>query len=131
MEPEPNHVVILVIEDDPNVRTLLRDIFVEEDYDVLLAASGEKALVTLTTVQPDLITLDLDLPGINGAVVLRQLREQQETERLPVVLVSAKERISSEVKAQAQAIVRKPFDVDDLLAVVRRLLPPLAKVALR
>jgi DNA-binding response OmpR family regulator len=130
MEPEPNHVVILVIEDDPSVRTLLRDIFVEEDYNVLLAESGEKALVTLTTVRPDLITLDLDLPGINGATVLRQLREQQETERLPVVLVSAKERISSEVKAQAQAIVRKPFDVDDLLAVVRRLLPPLAKVAL-
>jgi hypothetical protein len=47
-----------------------------------------------------------------------------------VAVVSAKERISSEVKAQAQAIVRKPFDVDDLLAVVRRLLPPLAKVAL-
>jgi CheY-like chemotaxis protein len=71
MEPEPNHVVILVIEDDPSVRTLLRDIFVEEDYDVLLAESGEKALVTLTTVRPDLITLDLDLPGINGAAVLR------------------------------------------------------------
>jgi DNA-binding response OmpR family regulator len=130
MEPEPNHVVILVIEDDPSVRTLLRDIFVEEGYDVLLAANGEKALVTLTTVRPDLITLDLDLPGISGATVLRQLREQEETEMLPVALVSARERISSEVKAQAQAIVRKPFDVDDLLAAVRRLLSPLANVAL-
>jgi CheY-like chemotaxis protein len=46
------------------------------------------------------------------------------TEDLPVVLVSAKEGISPEVKAQAQAVVRKPFDVDDLLAVVRRLLSP-------
>ena len=125
MEPEPNHIVILVIEDDPHVRTLLRDLFTEEGYQVLLAASGEKALVSLTTVRPDLITLDLDLPGINGAVVLRQLREQEETESLPVVLVSAKEGISREVQAQTQAIVRKPFDVDDLLAVVRRLLPPL------
>lgn len=123
MPPGRNHNVILVIEDDPHVRTLLRDLFEDECYQVMLARSGEQALVTLTTVLPALITLDYNLPGISGAEVLRQLREREETADLPVVLVSAKPAILPELQAQVQAVVPKPFDVDDLLAVVRQLLP--------
>lgn len=122
--PAVNHPVILVIEDDPPIQGLLRDLFAGEGYQVVLAASGDVGLVALATVRPDLVTLDLDLPGISGAVVLKMLREQEATKDLPVVLVSAKEAIPPEVQAQVQAVVRKPFDVDELLAVVRSLLPP-------
>jgi len=124
MQPETDHQVILVIEDDPLVRVVLQDLFTEEGYTVMLAERGDKALITLETVLPDLITLDFNLPGVNGDVVLKELRNKEAAESLPVVLVSAEEALPPEVKAQVQAIVRKPFDVDDLLAVVHRLIPP-------
>jgi len=125
MEPEANHSVIMVIEDDPSIRTILRYLFEKNDYTVMLAESGDEALIILTRVRPDLITLDLNLPGINGDAVLKELRGHEATKSLPVVVVSAEVDISPEVQAQAQAIVRKPFTIDGLLAVVHRLLPPL------
>jgi DNA-binding response OmpR family regulator len=93
--------------------------------EVLLAENGAAALVILATVRPVLITLDLDLPDINGAVVLNLLREQEETQDVPVAIVSARTAIPTDVQAQAQAMIEKPFSVENLLAVVQQLLPPL------
>jgi two-component system response regulator MprA len=125
MQTEAHHPVILVVEDDPAARTLLRVLFSEEGYEVLLAENGAAALVTLATVRPDLITLDLDLPDINGDVVLNVLRAQEATKDVPVAIVSARTAIPADVQAQAQAIIEKPFSIEHLLASIQRLLPPL------
>jgi DNA-binding response OmpR family regulator len=74
MMEEPTHVVILVVEDDPRVRELLTDVLSDEGYEVIAAANGDEALTTITTVWPALITLDLDLPGISGDLILQALR---------------------------------------------------------
>ena len=125
MHLEGQSPVILVIEDDPAARTLLRVLFSDEGYEVLLAENGRAALVILATMRPDLITLDLDLPDINGDVILKVLRKQEETKDVPVAIVSARIAIPADVQAQAQAVIEKPFSLEHLLAVVQRLLPPL------
>src|SRR5215213_8661873 len=89
MPEESTRVVILVVEDDPRVRELLVDVLSNEGYDVISAANGDEALTTIGTIWPALITLDLDLPGISGAVILQALRQRDETRGLPVVIVSA------------------------------------------
>ena len=122
--PAPDQLVVLVIEDDPLVCILLQDILQEEGYQVLLAKNGEQAMVILTTARPDLVTLDLNLPGIGGDVVLKELRKQDTTKELPVIVVSALESIPPEVQKLAQAIIQKPFEIDRLLSTIHRFLPP-------
>jgi DNA-binding response OmpR family regulator len=124
MELPPDRVVILVVEDDPLVRELLSTVLTDEGYEVMAAEHGEQALAAIGTIWPNLITLDLDLPGIAGDLILAELRRRTETHELPVVIVSAKHPIPSAVHTMAQAIVPKPFDIDELLTVVRRLAPP-------
>ena len=118
------HVIILVVEDDPLIRTLLTDVLTDEGYTVVAAETGEQTLSAITTVWPRLITLDLDLPGISGELILDQLRRRDETRALPVVVVTATEPIPASVRRLAQAIVPKPFDIDKLLTVIRKLVPP-------
>ena len=122
--PAPNYSVVLVIDDDPLICALLQDILHEEGYEVLLADDGEQALVILTTVRPDLVTLDLNLPGIGGDIVLKELRNQDTTKDVPVIVVSALETIPREVHKLAQAVIQKPFDIDKLLFTIQRFLPP-------
>jgi DNA-binding response OmpR family regulator len=121
--PAPDQLVVLVIEDDPLVCILLQDILHEEGYQVLLAENGEQAMVILTTTRPDLVTLDLNLPGIGGDVVLKELRKQDTTKDLPVIVVSALETIPREVQKLAQAVIQKPFEIDRLLSTIQRFLP--------
>jgi two-component system, OmpR family, phosphate regulon response regulator PhoB len=125
MEAPQDRVVILVVEDDPLARDLLANVLTDEGYDVMAAENGEQALATLGTVWPALITLDLDLPGIAGDLILAELRQRDETRTLPVVVVSAKHPIPRDVRELAQAVVPKPFDIDELLSVIHGfVLPP-------
>jgi two-component system phosphate regulon response regulator PhoB len=125
MDGPPDRGVILVVEDDPLARDLLQNVLSDEGYDVMAAENGEQALATLGTVWPALITLDLDLPGIAGDLILAELRRRDETRALPVVIISAKLPIPHEVRKLAQAVVPKPFDLDELLSVIHTfVLPP-------
>jgi len=93
MEVAPDRVVVLVVEDDPLARDLLTSVLTDEGYEVIAAENGEQALAAIGTISPNLLTLDLDLPGIAGDVILAELRRRDETRELPVVIVSAKYRI--------------------------------------
>ena len=124
MDVAPDRVVILVVEDDPLARDLLTSVLSDEGYEVMAAENGEQALAAIGTISPDLLTLDLDLPGIAGDLILAELRRRDETRELPVVIVSAKHPIPADVRTMAQAIVPKPFDIDELLTVVRSFAPP-------
>jgi DNA-binding response OmpR family regulator len=117
-------VVILVVEDDPHVRELLAEVLSDEGYDVITAANGDEALTTITTVWPQLITLDLDLPGLSGALILQAMRQRDNTDTLPVVIVSAKHPIPAEVRNMAQAVIPKPFELEELLTIIKSFVPP-------
>ncbi len=119
-----NRPVILVVDDDVAIRLLIQDILDDVQYKVLLAADGSTALTAMETVVPDLVTLDLDMPGIHGEQVLELIRQHDQLRDVNVVIISSAMIIAPRVKKLAQAILRKPFDIDELLDVIQRLTPP-------
>src|SRR5262245_58707863 len=81
---------LLVIEDDPDIVELLRYNLEREGFRVLVATDGEKGLVEATRLQPELVLLDLMLPGLDGLEVCRRLRTLESTRGIPVLVLTAK-----------------------------------------
>jgi DNA-binding response OmpR family regulator len=117
-----NNPVVLVIEDDPDVRALLKDVLDEGNYEVVAVHDVRAALQLIRTVRVDLVTLDLDLPGLPGKEFVRMLNERVRTPP-PIIVITSEGPVSREVRTQVQAVVDKPFDVDDLIAKIRALVP--------
>jgi len=120
---------ILVVEDNPDLAFGLRNNLEIEGYEVLTAADGARGLELARTREPDLLILDLMLPGLDGFKVLRAL--QGEGRRMPVLILTAKGEEADKVlglKLGADDYVTKPFGVLELLArveaVLRRCRPP-------
>ena len=84
----PRTATVLVVEDDRNLRELYRSALVASRYHVSVAADGLAALTTIERTRPDVVVLDLGLPGVNGWDVYRDLRAQKETETLPIIIVT-------------------------------------------
>ena len=104
---------ILVTDDDMHIGNLLEDALLREGYSVLRAYSGTEAQLILSNEKPDLILLDLMLPGLSGEELLAQIKD------IPVIVVSAKADIADKVGlllGGAADYVTKPFDLDELLA---------------
>lgn len=81
---------ILVVEDEPDIRNLVGFNLAQERFKVLEAEDGERALRIINQDKPDLILLDLMLPGLSGLELCRILRQRPETSRLPIVILTAK-----------------------------------------
>ena len=119
---QTNNPVVLVVEDDPPVRELIDDVLREEGYDVVVAHDGAAALRVLETLQVDVITLDLDLPGLTGSDFLRLLQTRK-VQIPPVVVITSHTPVARELKQMTQAVIDKPFDIDDLVATIIELVP--------
>jgi len=110
---------ILVVDDEPDLVELVRHHLVREHYDVVTAGDGETVLAEARRKVPDLVVLDLMLPGIDGLEVCRRLRQDPRTEHIPIVMLTAKGEESDAVIGLAQGAddyVRKPFGVKELIA---------------
>ncbi|NQZ08984.1 MAG: diguanylate cyclase [Algicola sp.] len=90
--------IVLVVDDTPANLTLMRNILEPQSYKVLLATSGEKALELLTKVTPDLIMLDIMMPGIDGFETLTRLKKIPSAKDIPVIFVTAKTAVSDIVR---------------------------------
>ncbi|MBN1137431.1 MAG: GAF domain-containing protein [Anaerolineae bacterium] len=118
---------ILVVEDDREVALLLRRQLEVEGYNVLLAGSGQDALWLAREEQPQLITLDIMLPDLDGFVVLEQLKDHPVTAPIPVIIVSMLGEVDKGYALGAVDYVVKPFDEEQLLASIRQVLDPARK----
>lgn len=116
---------VLIVEDEEALTTLLRYNLEAEGYDVDVVMRGDEAEIRLSEATPDLILLDWMLPGVSGIELCRRLRARRETERLPVIMMTARGEEGERIRGLATGAddyVVKPFSVPELLARVRALL---------
>lgn len=108
--------IIAVIDDDMHINDMLCELLQREGYEVIRAFSGGEALAVLEKTKPDLVLLDLMMPGLSGEKVLPKIRD------IPVIVMSAKADVGSKVDllmSGAADYVTKPFDTKELLARIR------------
>jgi two-component system phosphate regulon response regulator PhoB len=116
---------VLVVEDDRNLQEALRYNLVAEGYDVTVAGDGAVALEQVRERKPDLIILDLMLPGMDGYEVLQRLRRDERTSSIPVILLTARREEEERVKGfevGADDYITKPFSARELALRVEALL---------
>ena len=104
---------ILIIDDDIHINEMLEEVLIQEGYQVSHAYSATEALLFLANEKPDLILLDLMLPGLTGEEVLSQI------EKIPVIVMSAKVEVKDKVALLlngAEDYITKPFEIEELLA---------------
>jgi len=116
-------VTILAVDDQPANLRLLDAVLSPRGYRVISASSGEQALELLSSSSPDLVLLDIVMPGIDGYEVCRRIRSAPETAFLPVVMITASghQEKTRAIEAGADDFVSKPFDQSELLARVASL----------
>ncbi|MCB9676041.1 MAG: response regulator [Alphaproteobacteria bacterium] len=112
-------VKVLVVDDDPGVRELLARTLAAEGYRVLTASSGEQALERAQTFEPDVITLDVMMPGMDGWTVLAALKEDSALSDVPIVMVSMVDERRTGFALGASAYLTKPIDRRRLVDLVR------------
>ena len=120
---------ILVVEDQEDNRQILRDLLTSADLEVIGAADGEAGLAAAAAHRPDLILMDIQLPGLDGYEATRRIKADAVLHTIPVIVVTSYALAGDDGKARAagcDAFVSKPFSPRQLLAKVREYLPPAA-----
>jgi two-component system, sensor histidine kinase and response regulator len=120
---------VLIVDDEPHSRELLKEILTPEGYLLLTAASGEEALAMVAREQPDLILLDLMMPDIDGRQVAREIKSNPATENIPIIMVTALDNRETKMQGLAAGVadfLTKPVDHAELCARVRNLIRPKA-----
>jgi DNA-binding response OmpR family regulator len=118
---------ILIADDEVYMLRLLEMTFKKGGYDSISCRDGKEALTTAAAVLPQLIVLDVMMPGLDGLGALRQLKENPVTRGIPVIILSAKGQAVTRIEAEAAGaalFLAKPFSPTQLLGEVQKILAP-------
>jgi two-component system response regulator MprA len=124
-EKQPPLLKVLVVDDEENIIEFIRLGLRYEGFQVESASDGEQGITAAQRVNPDLIILDLMLPGIDGLEVCRRLRANPTTRDIPVLMLTAKDEVRDRItglRMGADDYLAKPFDFDELLERMRAIL---------
>ena len=108
----------MVVDDDDDIRDVLREVLEQRQHHVVAAQNGADALVVLRAVQVDAIVLDLSMPRLDGRSFLDVRERLAGVRAIPVIVVTASRDASLDHDERIQAVLRKPFTASDLAAVV-------------
>jgi twitching motility two-component system response regulator PilH len=121
---EPKEACILVVDDSPTIRAVLGKMLAQNGHVVLKVADGESALEIARTERPDLIFLDIVMPGMSGFAVLRALRHDLLTRDIPIVMISGNLQATEQFYVQrfgADDFMKKPFGRSEVFARIEHL----------
>ena len=113
---------ILVVDDEPLIVEMIEETLTDDGHEIFKAYSGEEALQKVDQEMPDLVVLDLMLPGMDGLEVSRQMQNEARFNHIPIIMLTAKSAISDRIAGYergADDYITKPFDADELLIRVR------------
>lgn len=116
---------ILIADDEPNIVTALEFLLKRAGYDVRTAANGDEALALVESFAPDLVLVDIMMPGKSGYEVCQRMREAPQWRHIKIVMVTAKGReaeVSKGLSLGADLYITKPFSTQELIAAIERLL---------
>ncbi|HEU4329237.1 MAG TPA: response regulator [Roseiflexaceae bacterium] len=115
---------VLVIDDDLALQTVLEIALREAGYQVVLANDGEEGLQKLHTERPNLVISDIMMPHLDGVETFQRMKEQLQDEGIPIFIMTALNRKPwfADLEAEGAVIIQKPFELDQLLSLVRDLL---------
>lgn len=116
-------LTMLVVDDQMGVRRLLFEAFGEEGYTVEMAASGQEAIERVKECMPDIILMDMKMPGMNGLEALHEIRKINES--VLVIMMTAYgelEIVAEAMKLGIKEYVTKPFDINELRSLVKKVL---------
>ena len=117
---------ILVVEDHEENRRIMRDLLTSAGYEMIEAVSGEEGVTLAETHRPDLILMDIQLPGLDGYEATRRIKANPSLSRIPIIAVTSYALSGDDVKAReagCDGYVTKPFSPRALLAKIREYVP--------
>jgi two-component system cell cycle response regulator DivK len=117
---------ILVVEDQEDNRRILRDLLVSAGYEMVEAVNGEEGVALAERLSPDLILMDMQLPGLDGYEAMRQIKADPVLRRIPIIAVTSYALSGDDEKARqagCDAYVAKPYSPRALLVKIREYLP--------
>ena len=113
---------VLMIDDEANARKMVKLLLEREGYQVFTAANGQEGLLLAKVERPQVILLDLMMPKMTGHDTLRRLREDEDTRRIPVIIVSARSHeqdIAASFRQGVVSYIEKPYETQDLLQKIQ------------
>ncbi len=116
---------VLIVDDEPITRKLLRMMLTRANYQVMEASDGYEALEAIAGNIPDVVLLDVMMPGMNGYTVCTRIRSQQKTAKLPIIMLSARgdsDGIRQAMEVGATQFMNKPITPNDLMAQLQKVL---------
>jgi len=115
---------ILIVDDSPTEMHILSNMMEKMGHAVITAENGEQGVSTAKDTQPDLILMDVVMPGINGFQATRQLHKNEQTKNIPVIIVSTKDQATDKMWGQrqgAKGYVTKPVEESELLEAINKI----------
>ena len=117
--------IIMIVDDEPSITKVVSDVFTQEDYEVVIASSGEEALEKLKKTKPNLILIDFFMPGMSGRELCEKIRADSEFKDLKIAFITAASFSQSGEKELKNLnvldYIKKPFDNKDLVERVRKI----------
>jgi len=113
---------ILIIDDSPTERTFLESMLVKAGYQCITAASGEEGIEVAKAQQPDLILMDVVMPGLNGFQATRAITREETTKHIPVIILTTKDQETDRIwgmRQGAKDYLVKPTKAEDLIAKIK------------
>ena len=116
---------IMVVDDSPTERAFMEGLLKKRGYEVLAVDSGEQAIELSKSQKPDLILMDVVMPGLNGFQATRAITREESTKHIPVIICTTKDQETDKVwgmRQGAKAYITKPFTENQLVEVINQLL---------